>query len=130
MIVEGAIKADEHDIKKENCLFIQFQENYKFQEVFICPTGAEEEEESAKLKLILNSSYPKMAGDSDVHLERPILADNAISYIILYDKDAKKVVYDGEVKFVKKALIDGRDPKNTNPPQLVVYNNIKDCRID
>jgi len=79
MIVEAAIKSDEHDLNKEHCLFLQFQVNFKFQEMFICPFGSAAEEESAKLKLILNSSYPKMTGDSDVHLERPLLADNAIS---------------------------------------------------
>jgi len=56
MIVEGAIKSDEHDINKEHCLFLQFQVNFKFQEMFICPFGVTAEEESSKLKLILNSS--------------------------------------------------------------------------
>jgi len=60
-----------------------------------------------------------MAGESDVHLERPILADNAISFVMLFDKDSKAVTFDGKVKFDKKALVDNTDDKNPNPNPII-----------
>lgn len=79
MLVEAAIKSDENELKKEDCVFVQFQVNFRFKEMFICPFGEKASEEATKLKTVLNSSYPKMVGESDVHFERPMLADNAIS---------------------------------------------------
>lgn len=71
-----------------------------------------------------------MVGESDVHLERPMLADNAISFIYLFDKDAKNAIFNGKVKFDKDALVDGTDEKNSKPTSLIEYSNIKDCKID
>lgn len=81
MITEAAIKSDERELKKENCVFIQMQVQFRFKEMFVCTYGTDAEDNIKKLKTVLNSSYPKMAGESDVHFERPMLADNAISFV-------------------------------------------------
>jgi hypothetical protein len=47
--------------------------------MFICLYGDKASEEIGKLRELLNSSYPKLTGESEVHFERPMLADNAIS---------------------------------------------------
>jgi len=56
MIVDGAIKGDERGLKKENCLFLQFQQAFRFKEMFICPFGENAEDESGKIKTVLDSS--------------------------------------------------------------------------
>jgi len=48
--------SDDASIDKNNCVFLQFQINYNFSELFICPLGSDSETESEKLKIILNSS--------------------------------------------------------------------------
>lgn len=60
-----------------------------------------------------------MVGESDVHFERPMLADNAISFVKIFDKDAKSIVYDGKVKFDKTALVDGSKPEDPVAKQLI-----------
>jgi len=119
MIVDSAIKGDERSLKVEHCLFLQFQVAFRFKEMFICPFGENADDESAKIKTVLNSSYPKMVGESDVHLERPMLADNAISFVYLFDKDSKAAVFNGKVKFDKDALVDATDEKNPKPSALI-----------
>lgn len=71
-----------------------------------------------------------MVGDSDVHFERPMLGDNALSFIYLFDKDAKNMVYNGKVKFDKAALVNGTDPEAAKPAELLKYSDIKDCKIE
>jgi len=56
MMVDAAIKSDERAIKVENCLFLQFQVAFSFKEMFICPFGENADDESAKIKTVLNSS--------------------------------------------------------------------------
>jgi len=56
MIVKMGINSDANELKKENCLFLQFQNMFKFKEMFLCTYGEKAAEEAAKLKTLLNKS--------------------------------------------------------------------------
>jgi len=56
MLVKMGITSDPNSILKENCLFLQFQNMYKFKEMFLCTFGAKATEEAVKLKKLLNNS--------------------------------------------------------------------------
>jgi len=83
MLVKSGIATDSNEIKKENCLFLQFQNMFKFKEMFLCTYGEKASEESTKLRSLLNKSYPKVTDKSQVHFERPLLDDKAESKIML-----------------------------------------------
>lgn len=55
-LVDGAITTDDKGLNKQNCVFLQFQQQYKFKEMFICLYGDKAEDEIHKLKTVINSS--------------------------------------------------------------------------
>lgn len=74
--------------------------------MFVCTYGEQATEDLHKLKSVISSQYPKQVGNSDVHFERPMIADNGISYIRLFDKTAGNMLYNGKVKFDKDNLVE------------------------
>lgn len=85
--------------------------------MFICTYGTDAVKNIAHLKKLLAAAYVKMAGDSDVFFERPLLSDGAKTRFLLWNKTENKFEFNAEARFDKEYLI--KDEDTASPAKIV-----------
>lgn len=128
MLLDPTINADPNGLKKEHCIFVQFQNMFRFKEMFICTYGTEAEKSITHLKTLLNAAFVKMAGDSEVFFERPLLSEGAKTRFLLFNKKDNTIEFNGEARFEKEFLV--KDENSPTPQQIINYGEIDDCKFE
>jgi len=74
---------------------------FRFKEIFICTYGAEAENQINHLKKLLRGAFIKMADESDVFFERPLLSEGSKTRFLLFNKTQNILEFNAEARFDK-----------------------------
>jgi len=117
LLLDPTITADPNGLKRDNCIFVQFQNMFRFKEMFVCTYGTDAVKNISHLKKLLDAAYVKMAGESDVFFERPLLSDGAKTRFLLWNKTENKFEFNAEARFDKEYLV--KDEDTASPTKIV-----------
>jgi hypothetical protein len=75
----------------------------------------------------MSAAFVKMAGDSEVFFERPLLSEGAKTRFLLFNKKDSQIEFNGEARFDKEFLV--KDEDVATPQQIINYGEIEDCKF-